>query len=248
MNAFLLAAGLGTRLRPITDTCPKCLVPVCGKPLLAIWIDLLAAHGIQRVLINTHHLADQVETAVAGLAGRSGLAIATVHEPALLGSAGTLLANRDFIPAGADFLIAYADNLTTADLTAMIRAHAGFRDQGALLTMGLFRSPNPEACGIATLDADSRVAAFVEKPTHPPGNLANAGIYAASHGFLDFVAEIREMGHTGPFDLGLHVLPRLTGRMFGFELTGYLKDIGTVSAFLEAQHDWPLANRHRGDG
>ena len=222
-------------------------MPVHGKPLLAIWIDLLAAHGIHRVLINTHHLASQVETAVAGMTDRTGVTIETVHEPTLLGSAGTLLANRDFIPEGADFLIAYADNLTSANLTAMIRAHAGFRPRGALLTMGLFRSSTPEACGIATLDAGSRVTAFEEKPTHPSGNLANAGIYVATHGFLDFVAKIRERGHTGPFDLGHHVLPHLTGRMFGFELTGYLKDIGTVAAYREVQHDWPRINRQQGD-
>jgi mannose-1-phosphate guanylyltransferase len=90
MKAFLLAAGLGTRLRPITDYVPKCMVEIDGQPLLDIWLGALAKAGVQEVLVNTHHLAAQVE---AHVARRSTPPVVRLsHEPVLLGSAGTLLA------------------------------------------------------------------------------------------------------------------------------------------------------------
>jgi mannose-1-phosphate guanylyltransferase len=121
MKAFLLAAGLGTRLRPITDSTPKCLLPVGGRPMLDIWLDALAKAGVSDVLLNAHHLADQVEEHVAARVGAP-----TVHlvvEPELLGSAGTLRANRDFVIGEDMFLAINADNLTDFDLGVLIDAH-----------------------------------------------------------------------------------------------------------------------------
>ena len=239
MKAFLLAAGKGTRLRTYTDNLPKCLMPIQGKPLLEIWIDLFIAHGVDRVLINTHHFAGQVVQAAEGLAGQKAIEIDTVYEPELLGSGGTILKNRDFIDAGEDFLIAYADNLTDINLSAMVAFHRNQKAAGKLLTMGLFRTEHPEACGIATLDASQTVTGFEEKPENPEGNLANAGIYVATYNVLEACREIRQRVSDNIFDFGFHVLPRLVGQMGGYEIKAYLTDIGTVEAYERALEEWP---------
>src|SRR5690349_17666261 len=107
MKAFLLAAGLGTRLRPITDTLPKCLVPVNGRPLLSYWMDLLEEYGVTDVLINLHYLPDPVRRFADEYTG--GVKIHLMMEEELLGSAGTLHANRDFVEGEEQFFILYAD-------------------------------------------------------------------------------------------------------------------------------------------
>ena len=120
MKAFLLAAGLGTRLRPITDTTPKCMLDIGGRPLLDIWLDAFECAGVDEVLVNLHHLPDVVRR---HLAARTGLPIVrTVFEPELLGSAGTLLANREWIAGEEAFLACYADNLTDFDVRSLAGA------------------------------------------------------------------------------------------------------------------------------
>ena len=109
MKAYLLAAGKGTRLKPYTDRHPKCLIPINGTPLLAIWIELLARHGVTEILINTHHHADQVKQFLVRARTEVSMGIRTVFEPQLLGSAGTILQNRRFIAGDPDFIVAYAD-------------------------------------------------------------------------------------------------------------------------------------------
>jgi len=239
MKAFLLAAGKGTRLRPYTDQHPKCLMPIHGKPLLEIWIELLKGHGVDKVLINTHHLADQVKKAAERLRADKAMDILTVHEPELLGSAGTLLANADFIDSGEDFLVAYADNLTDMNLSAMIEFHGEHKAYGHVLTMGLFRTVAPKACGIATVDAAQTVIRFMEKPANPESNLANAGIYVATYNVLETCQSIRQASGPGILDIGFHILPELVGRMGGFEIKETLIDIGTVAAYEQALAIWP---------
>src|ERR1051326_2417212 len=112
MKAFLLAAGLGTRLRPLTDTTPKCLLPVQGVPMLAIWLDLCHRHGIDELLIHAHAHGEQVREYLA--AHRNGVKTTVVDEPVLLGSAGTIVANRKWVEGERCFWIIYADVLTNA--------------------------------------------------------------------------------------------------------------------------------------
>jgi mannose-1-phosphate guanylyltransferase len=222
---MLLAAGLGTRLRPLTDTVPKCLVPVAGRPLLMHWESALLATGVDRVRINTHHLPDPVRRFAVEASARSAIRWETVHEPTLLGSAGTIAANADFANGAETLLIVYADNLSDIDLAAMLAAH---RAGGQPMTMALFRATNPRACGIATLDPGGVVSEFVEKPEQPRGDLANAGVYALTPQAWQEVVEM------DAFDLGFDVLPRFVGRMLGFPIEGYHRDIGTPEALAEA--------------
>lgn len=225
-KAFLLAAGKGTRLRPLTDVTAKCLLPLSGKPLLQYWFSLCEHHGISDVLVNLHHHADQVRSFIASR--EWPLRIHLVYEPFLLGSAGTLNANRDFVADEESFAILYADNLTNVNLGAMREAH---RRMDSLLTMGLFRAANPAACGIAEMDEGRRIVDFVEKPAAPRSNLANAGIYWCSLRTLEYLPA------KTPADIGCDLLPQLVGRMHGYVVEEYLRDIGTPESYVQAQKD-----------
>jgi mannose-1-phosphate guanylyltransferase len=229
MKAFLLAAGLGTRLRPITDTTPKCLVEIGGRPLLDIWLDALTKAGVQQVLVNTHHLAAQVE---AHVGHRSTPPIVRLsHEPVLLGSAGTLVANREFVADDDMFLVINADNLTDFDLGVLIDA---YRAGGMIATLAVFRAPRPSECGIVEVAADGRVVGFVEKPADPRSDLANAGMYAFHPSVLD------EIPAEAPRDIGFDLLPRLVGRSQVVALDDgcYFRDIGSVVALELARNEW----------
>jgi mannose-1-phosphate guanylyltransferase len=227
MKAFLLAAGLGTRLRPLTASAPKCLLPIGGRPLLEYWLLLLARHGVTEVLLNLHHLPEAVRAYLAA-APTPGLTVRTFHEPTLLGSAGTLWANRAWVAGAEDFLIAYADNLTNAHLGDLVAAH---RARRPVLTAALFRAPRPQECGIAVLDRDGTIVEFEEKPSRPRGDLANAGLYVTGPRVFDYFED------KYPQDFGFDILPRLVGRMQGIALQDYLLDIGTHDRYAQAQRD-----------
>jgi mannose-1-phosphate guanylyltransferase len=227
-RVLLLAGGLGTRLRPITDTVPKCLVPIAGRPLLDYWLDRFAEAGLSEVRINTHHLPDAVREYIARTNATGRFRMAETYEPTLLGSAGTVAANRDLADGARDVLIVYADNLSDVDLNALLAFHRGHGDP---MTMMLFRAPRPENCGIATLDAESRVVRFVEKPKEPESDLANAGLYALT------ADAYREVADLHAFDFGFDVLPRFVGRMRGWPWPGYHLDVGTHEALARAEGD-----------
>ena len=227
-KALLLAAGLGTRLRPLTDRVPKCLIPIAGRPLLDYWLMALADAGVRQVMINTHHLRSQVRDHIARVNARGGQQIAEAFEPRLLGSAGTVRCNRAFADDADELLLVYADNLSDVDLRAMLAYH---RSHGDPVTMLLFRPSDPRACGIVELDGEGRIIDFTEKPEHPRSNLANAGVYVVS------AAAFREMADADGMDLGRDVLGRFVGRMRGWVDDGYHIDIGTPEALARASVD-----------
>lgn len=227
-RALLLAGGLGTRLRPLTDTVPKCLIEVGGRPMLSYWVDALEGAGIQDALINTHHLPDPVRAYMADINAARDLTLIESFEPELLGSAGTVHANRDLAEGADEIVVIYADNLSDIDLGVLLAFHRSHDDP---MTMALFRTPYPEKCGIATLDAEMRITAFVEKPEKPESDLANAGLYVLS---ADAWREIADMK---AFDFGFDVIPKFVGRMRGFEHAGYHRDIGTPESLARAQLD-----------
>ncbi|MGO8899417.1 MAG: nucleotidyltransferase family protein, partial [Isosphaeraceae bacterium] len=161
VKALLLAGGLGTRLRPLTDAMPKCLVPILDRPLLDFWVDRLAEAGIDQARVNTHALAQQVRDYIAGVNSQGRVHLVEAHEPVLLGSAGTITANADLADLADQIVIVYADNLSDIDLRPLLEFHRFHKDP---LTMVLFRAPNPRSCGIAQLDAVGRIVSFIEKP------------------------------------------------------------------------------------
>jgi mannose-1-phosphate guanylyltransferase len=235
VRALLLAGGLGTRLRPLTEHTPKCLVPIHGRPLLDYWFDLLFAGGIERALVNTHWLADQVRAHVA--ASPHADRIDLVHEPELLGTGGTLLANRAWLGDG-PFLLAHADNLTDFDLPALLAAHRG-RPPGHVMTMLAFRTDAPQSCGILELDDTGTVQAFHEKVADPPGNLANGAVYVCEG---EFTAAAAALGKP-VVDLSTEVIPRFVGRILAFETCGYHRDIGSNESLRLARAEFNQRTR-----
>ena len=227
MKAFLLAAGIGSRLRPITDTIPKCMVPIAGQPLLGIWLDAFSQAGVHEVLVNLHHLPEVVTDYLATRSGQPR--VRTVFEQELLGSAGTLVANRKWVEEEDFFLACYADNLTDFDLSALVKAPP---EHGCAATLAVFRSPNPHAGGVVETDVSATLVGFTEKPEHPVSDLVNAGIYAFSPSVLD------EIKGEPPQDIGYNLLPLLVGRARVVLVDGYFRDIGTPDAYRQAQKEW----------
>jgi mannose-1-phosphate guanylyltransferase len=228
MKAFLLAAGVGSRLRPVTDVTPKCMLAIGDRPLLDLWLDEFDRAGVDEVLVNLHHLPDVVRRHIAGRAGPP--AVRAFFEPELLGSAGTLLANREWVQGEDLFLACYADNLTDFDLQSLVKAH---REHGPVATLTVFHSPNPSAGGVVEVDVAGRVVGFAEKPAEPVSDLVNAGMYAFHPSVLD------EIEGAPPRDIGYDLLPRLVGRARAVPVGGYFRDIGTIDAYRRAGEEWP---------
>ena len=206
IRCLLLAAGLGTRLRPITENIPKCLVDVGGEPLLVDWLRKLQEIGCEKVLINTHYLSHRVEQFVSKNKF-SGLEIELVHEQSLLGTAGTLLANKEFF-MGSTGLMIHADNAMTASLNGLIQSHQERRAVD-LLTMLTFKTNSPSSCGIIETDSAGHVIGFHEKSSDPPGNIANGALYVFNDDFIEHLKCITPR----PEDFSLHVIPTLMGRI-----------------------------------
>jgi len=228
MKAFLLAAGHGTRLRPLTDKLPKCLVPIRGIPVLGIWLQLCHRFGIDEVLVNLHSHADVVQEYVKS--NNSGVKVSLSKEEVLLGSAGTLRANRDWVSGHPCFWVLYADVVTTANLARMLAVH---KARKPVATLGLYQVPDPRRCGVIQFDEASVVQEFVEKPASPSSNWAFSGIMIGSTALLDAIP----LSH--PSDLGFDVLPQLVGKMLAYPIHEYLQDIGTMENYREAQANWP---------
>ena len=230
MKAFLLAGGFGTRLKPLTDTTPKCLVPINGVPLMEWWLRLLKKHGVTEVIVNTHYLYGQVRDYIQQYNQRdTGLRVIEFYEDTLLGSGGTINANRDFVEDGEDFFVCYANNLTDINLSEMMRKK---KKKSGVLTMALFHTNKPSQCGIAELDSSGKIIEFIEKPEHPKSNLANAGIYVTNKNVFEVFPKAEFI------DFGKDILPKLVDRMFGWSIDGYLIDIGTMDNYQRAQEEW----------
>lgn len=233
MKCFLLVAGVGRRLRPLTERIPKCLLPISGKPLLQIWLEHLNRNSIDEVLVNTHWLHKKVEEFLENYKA-IGLRVISFYEPILLGSAGTIIANKDWIDETEPFFIIYGDNLTRINLAKMLAYHLS---HGLPFTLGVFRTGNPKSCGIADIRDDGVVIGFMEKPEQPESNLAAAGIYICDKRIFQFYPE-KELLESQPLDLGFHVIPRLVGKMKAYLIEELFIDIGTPESYRQAQELW----------
>ena len=201
MRAIILAAGFGTRLKPVTDLMPKCLVPIHGKPLLGYWFDLLLNDGVDKVLINTHYLSDLVNDYVNNSPWFKSINL--VHEEYLLGTGGTILKNRSFAGENS-LLVAHADNLTRFNVSDFIAAHVN-RSKDSVITMMTFDTDVPKNCGIVKLDERGVVQEFHEKVANPPGTRANAAVYIIEPVVIEFIASLgKEI-----CDFSTEVLPNL---------------------------------------
>ena len=232
MRALLLAAGIGTRLRPLTTHVPKCLVPIHGKPLLGYWFDLLLNNGIEQVLVNTHYLPEAVRLFVAESHWRDRITL--VHEKTLLGTGGTILRNRDFFGNKA-FFVAHADNLARFDVNAFLRRHAN-RPDSVVITMMTFETDSPQSCGIVEEDELGVVIGYHEKVANPPGQRANGAVYILEPAVMDFLEQLgKEI-----IDLSTEVLPQFLGRICTFHNDDYHRDIGTLESLDRAEAEFRI--------
>ncbi len=227
MKGMILAAGEGTRLRPLTLHTPKPMLPLGDRPLLEHIIIYLRDHGVDDLAINLYHLP-KIVMDYFGDGQRWGVKLRYSVEEHLLGSAGGVKRVADFFDD--TFVVYYGDVFTHADLSGLIACH---RQAKVVATMGLYRVPDPWNRGIVQLDEAQRMVRFVEKPPRDQvfSDLANAGIY---------VLEPQVLAEIPPdvvYDFGNDVFPKLLANgtaVAGYALDGFLIDIGLPEKYEEA--------------
>lgn len=228
MHAMLLCAGLGTRLRPLTDERPKPLVPLVGRPLASFALDALARHGVCHVVANAHHLAAQIDPGLRPWCERHGQSLTTLTETAILGTGGGI---RNALPhlGGGDFIVFNGDVLAAPDLTAVVAHH---RATEALMTMVLRDDPRAEKAGVIELTTAGRVVRMLNEglaADEPTTRCLFTGIYVLSSAIAD---ELPAEGCVVK-----HTLRRLLAR--GARVSGVIErspwyDLGTPAAYAEA--------------
>jgi NDP-sugar pyrophosphorylase family protein len=232
MKAFILGAGLGTRLRSLGLDLPKVMVPIGGKPLLQHHLELLSRQGIREFIVNLHYLPEKI-TDYFGAGSRLGVRITYSHEPVLLGTAGAVKKMEAELRAGA-FLVVYGDNLVAIELAPLLELH---RARHAVATVALYESPEPWTGGVVETEASGKVIRFVEKPDRKEisTNLINAGIYVLEPAVLDSIP-------AGKFcDFGKDVFPKLLADgqpVYAMKPKAYIQDVGTPERLAKAQRDF----------
>tara|TARA_Y100001968_G_C19413026_1_gene747437 strand:+ start:207 stop:932 length:726 start_codon:yes stop_codon:yes gene_type:complete len=237
VNALLLSAGLGTRLRPLTLKQPKCLVSIAGEPLLGRWLRILERSGVNKVLINTHYLSSQVEKFVHIYKKKSNMIIETVFETKLYGTAGTLMNNKSFFNDSIGILI-HADNMCDIDIPTLLKAHKN-RKKGCLITMVTFNTDTPETCGIVETDSSDIVIKFHEKSSLFKGYKANGAIYVFEKSLLDFL----DNSNKEISDFSNEVIPELLGKIQTWHTNKPFLDIGTLKSLQKARSLWETINK-----
>ncbi len=230
MKAMILAAGEGTRLRPLTAALPKPMVPIVGTPLLARTLSWLAGEGVTEAAINLYHRPQSIPDYFG--AEFAGIRLHYFFEDTLRGTAGGVKAAQSVLQ-DAPFFVIYGDNLIAADLRRLGAFHAA---RGGIGTVALFEHPNPMAAGIVGLDAEGRITRFVEKPPLEEvfSPLANAGVYVLDPAVFESIPE------AVPADFGRDIFPALLAQgkpLYGTPLGGYLQDTGTPTAYRQANFD-----------
>ena len=219
MQALILAAGLGTRLKPLSDIIPKCLVNIKGRQLLEIWLEKLDKLNVSKFVINTHHLHEKVNEFISK--SKFNKKILSVYEEKLLGTAGTLIKNINEFNLNEDIIFLHADNYTPDDLTNLILHHNN-RPSQCLITILAFRTNEPQNCGIMEVDKDGIMINFFEKPKNNIGNLANGAIYILSKDFFSFISS-----HQDAKNFSLDIMPKLKSKAYIYETKETFIDIGT---------------------
>lgn len=229
MKAILLAAGLGTRLKPLTNTIPKCLVPISGRPLLSYWLEKLDNLGVSEILINVHYLAEQVESYISQSPYRNKITI--VKESTLLGTGGTLIKNAHFWK-GEQVIVIHADNFCLSDLKGLIHVH-NTKPGNVDVSLLLFTSCQPSQCGIVVMDTNNVIHEFHEKVANPPGNIASGALFVFSNSVYE--RYFKELKEDKFYDLSKDIVPNMIGKMQGWIVDNEYMDIGTPESYQRAQ-------------
>jgi mannose-1-phosphate guanylyltransferase len=228
VQALILAGGEGTRLRPLTSTVPKPVVPLVDRPFIAFMIDWLRSHGVDDVVMSCGHLASGVRN-VLGDGEAFGIRLRYVEEPRPLGTGGALKFAERLLDER--FLMLNGDTLTDLDVSAQIAQHEA---SGAKATLALTPVEDPTSYGLVRLASDNSVTEFVEKPAPDQidTNNISAGVYVLERSVLDLL----EPGE--PASIERDVFPRLVGDgLYGCVSRGYWLDIGTPERYLQGTFD-----------
>jgi mannose-1-phosphate guanylyltransferase len=241
VKALLLTGGFGTRLRPLTYTRPKHLLPIANRPHMEHVFALLARHGIDDVVITTSYLAEAFRATIEAARAR-GVVLEVAHEPEPLGTAGAIR-NAEAQLAGETFVVFNGDILTDADLSEMIDFH---RARDAEATILLTPVEDPSAYGVVPTNPDGKVLRFIEKPSpqEAPTNLINAGVYLFEPSVL------RRVPPGQQWSAETQLFPDLVAEgagLFAFATAAYWMDIGTPQKYLQANLD-ALSGRFGGNG
>src|SRR5262245_10339125 len=227
MQALILAGGEGTRLRPLTYTVPKPVLPLAGRPHIAYVIDWLVGHGVDDVVVSCGHLAEGMRNTLAEL--EPGVRIRYAEEPDARGTAGAIRFAEDML--GDRFLVLNGDILCDLDLTALIEQH---ERTGARATIALYPVADPTGYGLIHRQEDGEITEFLEKPE--PDQIdtdeINAGVYLLDRSVLERIPPDRAVS------IEREVFPDLIDDgLYGIRLEGYWIDIGTPERYLEANWD-----------
>jgi mannose-1-phosphate guanylyltransferase len=229
MQAVILVGGEGTRLRPLTSTIPKPVVPLVDRPFIAYMLEWLRGHGVSDVIMSCGFLASGVRNVLGDGAGL-GIRLRYVEEPQPLGTGGAVRYAESLLDER--FLVLNGDVLTDIDLTGQIEQH---ERTGARATLALVEVEDPSAYGLVRLNQDRSVAEFLEKPGADQIDdrpLISAGAYVLEREVLDL------MPAEGPCSIERDVWPRLVGDgLYGYPGAGYWLDIGTPERYLQATFD-----------
>ncbi|HEV2724086.1 MAG TPA: NDP-sugar synthase [Thermoleophilaceae bacterium] len=229
MQALVLAGGAGTRLRPLTQTVPKPVMPLAGRPFLSFMLDWLRAHGVTETILSCGFLSQGVRGVLGDI--YDGMRLRYVIEDQPLGTAGPVRLARDGGFLEERLLVLNGDVLTDMDLTAQLEQH---RQTGARATLALIGVEDVLSYGVVPTDAEGRVQAFLEKSDDPaPTDRINAGAYVIER---EVVESCIPAGRAVSFER--EVFPALVGQaLYGYEASGYWIDIGTPERYLEATYD-----------
>jgi mannose-1-phosphate guanylyltransferase len=233
MRAMVMAAGLGTRLRPLTYEVPKPMVPVANRPVMELLLRLLAGQGFGEVVANLHWFPETIESRF-GDGSDQGVDLTYIHEPELTGTAGGVRAAREFLTAErGPFCVLAGDALTDVDLNALAEAHVR---TGGVATLATKRVPNVSEYGVVVTDSDGRVSGFQEKPDRAEAlsDLANCMIYVLEPEIFDYFPDSDQV------DFALDVFPDLLAHDVPFYVhvaDTYWNDVGSLPEYLQGNLD-----------
>jgi mannose-1-phosphate guanylyltransferase len=229
VQALILAGGEGTRLRPLTSTIPKLVVPLVGRPQISYMLEWLRRHGVDEAILSCGFMADGVRE-VLGDGSMLGVRLHYVEEQHPLGTGGALKLAEGLLAER--FVMLNGDLLTDLDLTAQLGQH---ERTGARITLGLIGVEDPSAYGLVRRDEHGAVTEFVEKPSSDEidSNLVSAGVYVIEREVLDTLPPAGTK-----VSIEREVFPELVGDgLYGHESTGYWLDLGTPERYMQATFD-----------
>jgi mannose-1-phosphate guanylyltransferase len=236
MRAMVMAAGLGTRLRPLTDFLPKPMMPIANRPVLHHLLNLLHRHDVREVGINLHAFPEMIQT-YFGDGSKLDMSIKWSHEPELLGTAGGTKKLQSFF-GDETILVTSGDGLHDIDVTALLGHH---RRMGGIATLSVKPVSDPSAYGVVILDRDTRIRGFQEKPRRDEAKseLANCGVYVIEPELLERIPQ--DAFH----DFGRDVWPQLVAAnepIFAYTTLAYWNDVGDLDEFRNSILDAVLGH------